>query len=382
MKSLAVLGSTGSIGRQTLEVVEANPDRYSVFSLSANTNIQLLEDQIKRFKPQVVAIADHEAAASLRRSLGNSSIKILEGHQGVEEAAASPIIDIVVVAVSGIAGLLPALAAIDAGKPIALANKESLVVAGDIVTKRARSKQVKIIPVDSEHSAIFQCLQGKKSEVEKLILTASGGPFRCSSREELDSVTPEMALAHPNWSMGKKISVDSATLMNKGLELIEAKWLFDIPLEKIDVLVHPQSIVHSMVEYIDGTVLANLGVPSMKIPIQYALSWPERIAANQHINFNEICALTFEAPRSGIFPCLELARSAGMAGGIFPAVLNAANEVAVQLFLERKIAFSSIPDLVRRTLDAFTNQQAVDIETVLEVDSRARKITAQLALNL
>ena len=259
-------------------------------------------------------IADRDSARELKEALRYTSVKVLTGNEGIAEAVTSHEVDTVVVAISGIADLLPTLTAVNAGKRIALANKESLVAAGDIVIRQAKKKQATIIPVDSEHSAVFQCLQGEKKEIRRLILTASGGPFRNSSLDEIDKATPEEALAHPNWSMGKRITVDSATLMNKGLEIIEARWLFDIPYEQIDVLIHPQSIIHSMVEYIDGTVLANLGVPSMKVPIQYALTWPERINSDIHLDFTEIKALTFEEPKTELFPCLELARSAGIEG--------------------------------------------------------------------
>ena len=283
-QQIAVLGSTGSIGRQTLEIIEANSDRYAVYSLAANKNVSLLEEQINKFKPKIVHVGDGDSADKLRKTLGHLPVRILTGDKGIWEAAACEKVDIVVVAISGIAGLLPTLAAVHAGKRIALANKESLVAAGGIITEQARQKQATIIPVDSEHSAVFQCLQGEKKEIHRIILTASGGPFRNSSLEEINNATPQEALSHPNWSMGKRITVDSATLMNKGLEIIEAKWLFDISYERIDVLIHPQSIIHSMVEYIDGSVLANLGVPSMKIPIQYALTWPERKASDIHLN--------------------------------------------------------------------------------------------------
>lgn len=381
-KYLAILGSTGSIGRQALEVVDANPNRYAVFSLGANKNIGLLKEQIKKYHPQIVAVGDREASVELRQSLVDTPAKIISGYMGIREAVASEMVDIVLVAISGIAGLLPTIEAIEAGKRIALANKETMVAAGSIVNKLASKKNVSIIPVDSEHSAIFQCLHGKKSEISKLILTASGGPFRCSSGNDLQNVTPDMALAHPNWSMGKRISVDSATMMNKGLEIIEAKWFFDIPYQQIDVLVHPQSIIHSMVEYIDGSIIANLGVPSMKIPIQYALSWPERISADNHLCFSRANTLTFEEPNTTLFPCLDIARKAGAAGGIMPTVLNGADEVAVELFLERKIPFLAIPELVQRTLDAFTNMPVLDVETIIEVDRQARNIAVSLATNL
>ena len=377
-KQLAILGSTGSIGRQTLEVVEANPDLFAVYSLTANRNIDLLEEQIDKFQPRIAAVAGPEPARKLRSRMGNGETKILSGQEGMTQAVSADEVDIAVIAVSGISGLIPTLAAINAEKRIALANKETLVVGGSIVTQKAKEKDINIIPVDSEHSAIFQCFHGIKNEIHRLILTASGGPFRCSSMEELSRVTPEMALAHPNWSMGAKISVDSATLMNKGLELIEAQWLFDVSYEQLEVVIHPQSIIHSMVEYIDGTVLANLGVPSMKLPIQYALTWPERIASEQHIDFRRIGALTFEEPKTGLFPCLDLARRAGKAGGVMPVVLNAADEVAVNSFLEGRIAFTAIPYLVEKTLEGFPNQPVFDIETVLDIDRRARDLATGL----
>ncbi len=381
-KYLGILGSTGSIGRQALEVIEANPDRYAVYSLSANNNIGLLQQQIAQFQPQVVYVADVEGAQTLRQALGNSATQVLTGAEGINEAAGSPEIDLVLAAISGIAGLVPVMAALEAEKPLALANKESLVAAGNLVMPKAKEKRVKIIPVDSEHSAIFQCVQGSPEEISRLLLTASGGPFRNYSAEEMKTVTPEQALAHPNWSMGKRISVDSATMMNKGLEIIEARWLFDMPFAKIDVLVHPQSLVHSMVEYIDGSVLANLAVPSMKIPIQYAFSWPERIAGNNQLDFRQNNSITFEVPNQDLFPCLRIAREAGEAGGIMPTVLNAADEVAVELFLQGRMSFCEIALLVQRTLDAFANEPAKDLETILEADRRARDAAVRLAANL
>jgi len=382
IKQLAVLGSTGSIGKQTLEIVEANPDRFAVYSLTAHKNIDLLEQQINKFKPKIAALADRDSARVLRARIPGDNTRIISGNGGMEEAVTADSVDIAVVAVSGISGLLPTMAAINAGKRIALANKETMVAAGDIVTVKARENNAEIIPVDSEHSAIFQCLHGKKSEIDRLILTASGGPFRGYSVEELRRVTPEMALAHPNWSMGKRITVDSATLMNKGLELIEAHWLFGVSYDQMDVVIHPQSIIHSMVEYVDGTVLANLGVPSMKIPIQYSLTWPERIAAGQRIDFAEINTLTFEEPDLRRFPCLELARSAGKEGGIMPVVLNAADEVAVNRFLEGRIAFSDISFLVEKTLEYFPNVRVSEIDTILEYDRRARDYSESLAASL
>lgn len=381
-KFLGILGSTGSIGQQALEVVATHPERYAVYSLSTNKNIELLQQQIEKFQPKVVHVADAKRAQTLRAAMGNCSTRVLSGEEGIRETTGSPQIDLVLVAVSGIAGLVPVMAALEAGKSLGLANKESLVAAGNLVMAKAEEKQVKIIPVDSEHSAIFQCLQGESREISRLLLSASGGPFRNFTAAEMQTVTPEQALAHPNWSMGKRISIDSATMMNKGLEIIEAKWLFDVPFSKIEVLVHPQSIVHSMVEYIDGSVLANLAVPSMKIPIQYAFSWPERIHGNNLIDFNQYNLITFEAPKQDLFPCLRIACEAGEAGGIMPTILNAADEIAVELFLQRRISFCEIAWLVERTLDAFANEPAKDLETVFEADRRARDVAVCLAANL
>lgn len=381
-KQLAVLGSTGSIGRQTLEVVEANPDRFAVYSLAAGSNIHLLEEQINRFNPAIAVLASDEAAEELRKRVSNGRTRILSGTMGIQEAVSAAEVNIVLVAVSGIAGLLPTLAGIDSGKLIALANKETLVAAGNIVTRAAREKNVDIIPVDSEHSAIFQSLHGKRDEVNRLILTASGGPFRSCSLEELKRVTPERALAHPNWSMGEKITVDSATLMNKGLELIEARWLFDVSYDRLDVVIHPQSIIHSMVEYIDGTVLAALGVPSMKLPIQYALTWPERLPAEQFIDFRKVSNLSFENPDRVLFPCLDLALRAGKEGGIMPVVLNAADEIAVFSFLEGRISFTAIAEVVEKALEKFPNQPASDVDTILDIDRKAREFSLKVAASL
>ncbi|KUK10538.1 MAG: 1-deoxy-D-xylulose 5-phosphate reductoisomerase [Clostridia bacterium 41_269] len=386
-KTVALLGSTGSIGRQTLEVIEANKNSFEVFALAAHNEIKILKEQIIKFKPEVAVVSDEKAAKKLSLDLhGFKHTKILSGENSLNEIVANPKVDIAFIAVSGTAGLLPTLAAIKTGKIIALANKETLVVAGHIVMEQAKKFKVPIIPVDSEHSAVFQCLQGKnKLHIKKIILTASGGPFRNYSIEELKRVTPEMALDHPNWSMGKKITVDSATLMNKGLELIEARWLFDIPYNQLEVVIHPQSIIHSMVELIDNSVFSLMSIPDMKIPIQYALTWPERmpISNSEEIDFTKLKTLTFESPNHKLFPCLKLARRAGEEGGLMPVVLNAANEVAVALFLEEKIGFLDIPYLVEKVLDSFDNNSPnPELEEILETDRLIRKKTLQIAEKL
>jgi len=386
-KSLALLGSTGSVGRQTLEVIEANKNQFEIYALAAHNEIKILKEQIIKFKPEVAVVSDEEAAKKLSRDLyGFKHTKILSGKKSLNEIAADPKVDIAFIAVSGIVGLLPTLAAIQAGKIVALANKETLVVAGHIVMEQAKKFNAPIIPVDSEHSAVFQCIQGtaNKKYIKKIILTASGGPFRNYSFKELSRVTPDMALTHPNWSMGKKITVDSATMMNKGLELIEARWLFDIPYNQIDVVIHPQSIIHSMVEFIDNSVISLMSIPDMKIPIQYALTWPERrpISNSIEIDFTELKALTFESPNEKLFPCLRLARRAGEEGGLMPVVLNAANEVAIDLFLKKRIGFLHIPYLVEAMLDSFDNSADPKLEEILETDAVTRQKTLQLAEKL
>jgi len=382
-KRLAVLGSTGSIGRQTLNVVEAHADHFEVYALAAHNEIKLLKKQIFKFKPQLAVVTNEEAAKKLAEDIkGFKFTKVIAGSSGLNEAVSDPQVDIAVIAVSGIAGLQPTLAAINARKRIALANKETLVVAGKIVMEQAKKKGALIIPVDSEHSAIFQCIHGENRHIKKIILTASGGPFRNFKPKDLKNVTPDMALSHPNWSMGKKITIDSATMMNKGLELIEARWLFDIPYDRIEIVIHPQSIIHSMVEYVDGSILAQLSLPDMKVPIQYALTWPERLPSTVSVNFTALEALTFEKPDERLFPCLKLARIAGEKGGIMPVVLNASNEVAVNLFLEEKITFLQIPHLVEAMMERFENIKNPSLETILKTDSEVRRRTIELAVSL
>ena len=347
------MGSTGSIGRNLLEIVAQFPDRFQVRALAAKSNARLLAKQVARFNPQVAVVYDAESARALYAALpDNHPVTILTGEAGYLEAATLPEVDTVVTAVVGAAGLLPTLAAIDAGKEIALANKETLVMAGDLVMKRAAAAHVRILPIDSEHSAIFQCLQGqRRADVDRIILTASGGPFLNTPPEKLVTIEPADALDHPTWSMGSKISIDSATLMNKGLEVIEAHWLFDAPLDAIAVVVHPQSIIHSMVAYRDGSIMAQLGVPDMKTAIALALSYPERLPLKQPLpDFSALGKFTFAEPDLEKFPCLAMAIEACHAGGTFPAVMNAANEIAVASFLEERLPFDKIPVVIRQTI--------------------------------
>jgi len=365
MQHIAILGSTGSIGTQTLEVIAANQDKFCVTALAAYHNDKLLEEQIEYFKPQIAVLVDHEAAERLVRRYSGTTI-ILTGEEGLLAAATHPAVHTVLTSLVGFAGLKPTIAAIEAGKNIALANKETLVAAGEIITTLAKEKGVKILPVDSEHSAIFQCLQGENREnISRIILTASGGPFRGFTMEALKQVTVEDCLRHPNWSMGRKITVDSATLANKGLEVIEARWLFDVEYSQIDVIVHPQSIIHSMVEFIDGSVIAQLGKADMRMPIQYALTYPDRKEADYpRLDFKTISALTFSEPDLVTFPALELAFNVGRIGGTLPCVFNAANEEAVHAFLGGKIGFLDIAAVIRYVVDShqvIINPQIGDI---------------------
>ncbi len=375
MKNLAILGSTGSIGVSTLDIVAAHPDRFRVVSLSAGNNLERLEEQIRRFRPQIVSVVQPGAARDLRQRLGSDAPEVVSGVEGLIACATHGPVEMVVSAIVGAAGLVPTMAAIQAGKDIALANKETLVTAGPLVMEAVARHGVKLYPVDSEHSAIFQSLEGhRRSDVRRLILTASGGPFRNHPLSELGRVTPDDALAHPNWSMGRKISIDSASMMNKGLEVIEACWLFDLPPEKVAVHIHPQSIVHSMVEYIDGAVIAQLGIPDMKTPIAYALSYPGRLPLD--LPPLDLCALktlTFEEPDQEKFPCLALAYQAAQTGGTAPAVLNAANEVAVEAFLSGRIGFLDIATVIRRVLDRHSPLELEHINTALRADRWGRE---------
>ena len=375
MKNIALLGSTGSIGRNVLEVVRQFPGRFRVVGMAAGNNIKLLREQIEAFNPERVSIADAKLAGDLAQSLPPGwTERISVGVEGNIGVATVPTADTVVSAIVGAAGLTPTIAAIEAGKNIALANKETLVMAGHLVMEAAKKRHVTILPIDSEHNAIAQALEaGQRQDVSKLILTASGGPFRTLPTNELWLVTPEQALAHPNWDMGKKISIDSATLMNKGLEVIEARWLFDLGVEDIEVLIHPQSIVHSMVEFMDGSVVAQLGIPDMRIPIAYALSYPERLRLNlPRLNLATAQDLSFSRPDFERFPALKLAYQVCKRGGTLPAVLNAANEVAVEAFLARKIRFPEIALVVAETVNHLPSGEAASIAAVLDADLAAR----------
>lgn len=376
MKNLSILGSTGSIGRNTLRIAEMFPDRFAVRALTAKDNVKLLAAQIEQFHPELAVIFDEKRAADLKSMLSaKTDVEILHGEEGYKAAAAYDPVDVVVTAVVGAAGLMPTLAAIEAGKDIALANKETLVMAGEIVMRQAADKGIKILPVDSEHSAIFQSLSGQRREdLDKIFLTGSGGPFLNRPGNEFSKIKPEDALNHPTWQMGRKISTDSATLMNKGLEVIEAKWLFGVSADMIEVVIHPQSIVHSMVSYKDGSVIAQLGIPDMKGAISYAISWPERLPIEQPVpDFVNIGALTFQQPDLERFPCLGLALKACNVGGTLPTVLNAANEVSVQAFLNQAISFAEIPVVIRNTMDSHAVVTSPGLSDILEADKWARE---------
>jgi 1-deoxy-D-xylulose-5-phosphate reductoisomerase len=378
MKNVVLLGSTGSIGTSTVKVAEDLPNHIRLVGLAAGDNAELLLKQTQKHQPEAISINNYAKSRELEKALG-ATTQVYAGDEGLIHLATLPSADIVLIAIVGTAGLKPALAAIRAGKDIAIASKEILVMAGEIVMNEASKHGVHVLAVDSEHSAIFQCLDGQSSEhVRKLWLTASGGPFRTTPREEFPNITVERALKHPSWVMGQKITIDSATLFNKGLEMIEARWLFDIGMERIGVLVHPQSIVHSMVEFVDGALLAQLSTPDMCLPIQYALTYPERIPSDRvQTDFVKLGSLTFEAPDEERFPSLQLARRAGETGGTLPAVLNAANEVEVDAFLKKKINFPQITETVRRVMDAHTLVQHPTLEKLLEVDAWARAEAAK-----
>ncbi|MBB5337182.1 1-deoxy-D-xylulose-5-phosphate reductoisomerase [Pectinatus brassicae] len=373
MKKISILGSTGSIGTQTLSVVRQHPDLFRVEAIAANCNDELLEAQINEFKPQLAVLYDEAAAKRLQKRYSGKT-KIMAADAGLIIAATLPEIDTVVTSLMGFAGLRPTLAAIEAGKNIALANKETLVVAGELVMAKAQEKNVAILPVDSEHCAIFQCLQGNEREkIEKLLLTASGGPFRGQKTADLLNAGVADCLAHPTWSMGQKITIDSASLVNKGLEIIEAHWLYNMPYEKIQVVVHPQSILHSMVEYIDGTVMAQLGSTDMRLPIQYALTYPERINLQaKKLDFWNMPNLTFEKPDTQTFRGIDLAYNAGKIGGTMPCVLNAANEIAVDAFLHNKIKFLDIYNIIEEAMQSHQVDYAPTAETFFAVDEETR----------
>lgn len=369
MKKIAVLGSTGSIGTQTLEIVRTNKD-IEVTALAAGSNITLLEEQIREFRPGLAAVWDGEKAAELKARVRDMDVRVLSGMDGLLAVAAEQEAEILVTAIVGMIGILPTIEAIKAGKDIALANKETLVTAGHIIMPLAKENHVSILPVDSEHSAIFQSLQGgQEKALHKILLTASGGPFRGRKREDLADVRVEDALKHPNWAMGRKITIDSSTMVNKGLEVIEAKWLFGVTVDQIQVVVQPQSIIHSMVEYEDGAVIAQLGTPDMKLPIQYALYYPERrYLPGDRLDFGTLSRITFEQPDMDTFYGLKLAYQAGREGGTLPTVFNAANERAVALFLDRKISYLQIPEIIQTCMEAHKNIEAPDVETILKTE--------------
>jgi 1-deoxy-D-xylulose-5-phosphate reductoisomerase len=374
LKKISILGSTGSIGQSTLAVVEQFPDRFKVVALAAGNNVALLEKQVRRFKPSIVSVASERAASDLRSKCSDLKVRISCGVEGLIQVATADEADLTVSAIVGTAGLVPTMAAIRAGKTLALANKEVLVTAGELVMEEVRKKETSLFPVDSEHSAIFQCLQAGSKDIRRLILTASGGPFRAFSKKDLANVTLAQALKHPNWSMGKKITIDSATLMNKGLEVIEARWLFGLPPEKIKVLVHPQSIVHSMVEYHDGAVVAQLGMPDMKGPIAYALSYPDRLKdVSPALDLAKVATLTFEEPDMDRFPCLAYAFDALKAGGSMPAVLSAANEIAVKYLLDEKIGYNDVARVIKAAMEAHTPSAIKTVEEALSADLWARE---------
>lgn len=379
-KRIAIFGSTGSIGTQALEVIEGNPDKFSVEVLTAQTNETLLVEQALKFNPNIVVIGDEKKYTSVKDALSKTDIKVFSGEKALEEVAAMDVYDLMLAAIVGYAGLKPTLQALEIGKPIALANKETLVVAGDIVMQKALEKRVPVIPVDSEHSAIFQCLVGEtRNKIEKVVLTASGGPFRGKKPNFLVNVKRDHALQHPNWTMGAKITIDSATLMNKGLEMIEAKWLFNLKPEQIQVVIHPQSIIHSMVQFEDGSMKAQMGLPDMKLPIQYAMAFPQRIANNfPRLNFRNVATLNFEEPDVKTFRNLGLAMEALNMGGNMACILNAANEIAVYAFLRNRIGFLDMTEVVEQTMRKMPFIQKPTLDEYFESDGEARNFAASL----
>lgn len=378
-KNIAILGSTGSIGRNSLEVIRNLGDGFRVAYLTANKNIDLLQKQIATYSPKGVVVLD-ECNGSVLKKMMNGSVEVFSGEHGLEEIVARDDVDIVISSLVGFAGLKPTIAALKKGKTVALANKETLVAAGQIITQLVRDHHARLIPIDSEHSAILQCLVGEDhSRIAKLILTASGGPFLETPKETFASLTVEEALNHPNWKMGNKITIDSATLMNKGLEVIEAHWLFDLPPDRIEVVIHPQSIIHSMVEFVDGSVKAQLGVPDMKIPIQYALTYPDRSPLNgARVDFPKLHSMTFYQPDREKFRCLQLAFDALALGGTAPAAMNAANEIAVEAFLTRKVSFQRIPQLIEEALSSHRVRPQPELEHIIETDTSTRAFVRAL----
>jgi len=382
MKNISILGSTGSIGMSALDVIKDNPTRFKVVALSAHRNVSMLKKQIDQFTPKIVSVVDQENAHELKKIVDPAlGTEILFGADGYRQVASIKEAHMVISSMVGSAGLLPTIEAIEAGKDIALANKEVMVMAGEIVVNKARVKGVNILPVDSEHSAVFQCLSGhRRADIKRIILTASGGPFLHLSKEELDNVKPEQALRHPNWKMGPKVTIDSASMMNKGLEILEAKWFFGVDIDHIEVQIHPQSIIHSMVEYVDGSIIAQLGVPDMRIPIAYALSYPERISRSEpYLDLPKVGRLEFLSPDLEKFPNLRLACEAGRVGGTHPAVLNAANEVAVESFLKGSILFTDMPKMIKEVLSSHQRRQNPTFEDILSADQWAREKANEIA---
>lgn len=380
MKQIAILGSTGSIGRQALEVIALHPDEYEVYALTACNSVELLIEQAIRFNPEAVVIANEQHYHKLKEALSNYPIKVYAGADAINQIVTAQPIDVVLAAMVGFAGLCPTIEAIKAGKTIALANKETLVVAGELITTLAMEYKTPILPVDSEHSAIFQCLNGEaQNEISKILLTASGGPFRTYNKEQLATVTKVEALKHPNWDMGAKITIDSATMMNKGFEVIEAKWLFGVPYSKIQVLVHPQSIVHSMVQFTDGTIKAQLGAPDMRMPIQYALSYPRRLESPfPQVDFTAMRTLTFDEPDMGRFRNLALAYRALERGGNMPCILNAANEVCVAAFLRDEVSFFGMSEVIEQTMERVAFRCESNLQEYIDTDAESRRVAESL----
>lgn len=383
-RKIAVLGSTGSIGTQALDVISRYPDRFEAYALVANNQVDRLLEQVRRFKPEVVVIANESKYAALKEALSDLPVKVWAGAEAIEQVVQNTEIDIVLTAMVGFSGLKPTISALKARKTIALANKETLVIAGELITRLALENRAAILPVDSEHSAIFQCLNGEGSnEIEKILLTASGGPFRNFSMSQLQQVTREQALHHPNWNMGAKVTIDSSTLMNKGLEMIEARWLFDVNPSQIEIIVHPQSIIHSMVQFKDRSIMAQLSLPDMRMPIQYAFSYPERITSDvKPVNFFELSTLTFEKPDTNRFRNLGLAYESIEKGGNMPCIMNAANEIAVELFLQEKIGFLQMSELIEQTLTKTVFIQNPSLEDYIQTDTEAREIALETAKRL
>jgi 1-deoxy-D-xylulose-5-phosphate reductoisomerase len=389
MKYISILGSTGSIGIQTLQVIRELGHDFKVVALAAKSNVDLIKSQIEQFQPEIVALTDESSADILKSHLNGNSVRVMSGNEGIIQVATMPKADIVVSGVVGIAGLIPTLAAIKAGKDIALANKEVLVTSGSLITSTARQMGVNLLPVDGEHSAIFQCLAGcgDHNDIHRLILTASGGPFRNKTLSELRNVTPEDALRHPTWKMGRKITIDSATMMNKGLEVIEAKWLFDVDISKIDVIIHPESIIHSMVEFVDGSIIAQLGITDMRLPIQLALTYPQRMRSHlPSLRLSDVGRLTFQEPDITKFPCLRYAYKAMEIGGTMPTFISGADEIAVDAFLNGKIEFTGIPRIIKDTMEkykenGFNSLPNPSLHDIISADKLARDYAEELVRN-